>query len=180
MRFQGLIYIIATLAMVGCAHSKVQQTETTAQINAATVVTQPEVVVPLATVAEAPVVPVKKADNNGFLICKAKKNKFFYDWNASSLLSGENNQNTVRFEFRSAKRPAGEKGENLKAGECGWAEEALAGNKKAKSQVTFKSLSDEVTHNFYKLKTGKVFKVPVRQTQNGMMAAPGTGVSVVR
>ena len=82
--------------------------------------------------------------------------------------------------FREARGPAGAKGENLKVGECGWAGKPLARSKKTKAQVTFKSLSDEVTQSFYKLKTGKVFKVPVRQTKNGMMAAPGTGVSVVR
>lgn len=183
MRFQGWMVVIATIAMIGCTHStKKQQTEVP-QAETYPVV-QPDVVAEPTTPPPGVVteLPAKKvvATNNGFLICKAKKSRFHYDWDASSLAAGQNDQNTVRYEFRSASRPAGEKGENLKVGECGWAGEALAASKKAKSQVTFKSLSDEVTQNFYKLKNGKVFKVPVRETKNGMVTAPGTNISVVR
>jgi hypothetical protein len=124
-----------------------------------------------------------KRSDNTYLICKASRSRFHYDWSAGSLAGGQEviDQNNVRYEFRSAGKPAGGRGENLKVGECGWANEALAVSKKTatKSQVSFKSLSDEAIQTFYKLKTGKVFKVPVRQTKNGLVAAPG-GVSIIR
>lgn len=123
--------------------------------------------------------PVAKGSDN-YLICRAKKNRFHYDWDANSFLAGQNKQNSIRFIFRPAKRPAGSRGENLKVGECGWARALPEKSKKFKSQVIFNSLSDEATQNFYTLKTGKVFKVPVRPTKNGLVAAPGAGVSVIR
>ncbi len=123
------------------------------------------------------------ANTNTNLICKASRNHFHYDWSAGSLTSGQEgiDQNNVRYEFRSAKKSAGGRGENLKVGECGWAEEVLnvsKSKKNTKSQVIFKSLSDEATQVFYKMKTGKVFIVPVLQTKNGLLAAPGGAVSI--
>lgn len=120
--------------------------------------------------------------NSNHLICRASKKRFHYDWNPNTSGGGPlmTDANDIRFEFRSANRPAGKNGENLKIGECGWAEAALANSKKTpRSRVVFKSLSDEATQTFYKMKTGRVFKVPVRATKQGMIAAPG-GVSLVR
>ena len=117
--------------------------------------------------------PETSLSNQTYLICKASRNRFHYDWSASSLSSGQEviDQNNVRYEFRLASQPAGDKGENLKVGECGWAEDSLNSKKKSvKSQVTFKSLSDDSIQAFYKIKNGKVFKVPVRQTKNGLVA----------
>jgi len=172
MNFQGLnisIIGLAGLTLVACASSN---TLSLAEVT-------PAVSQPVNTVQEATTTTIRKQSNNTYLICKAKKSRFHYDWDASSLNSGQADQNSIRFEFRQASRPAGAQGENLKVGECGWADQALAGAKKSSAQVTFKSLSDEATQSFYKLKTGKVFKFPVRQTKNGMAPAPGAGVSVV-
>jgi hypothetical protein len=174
--------VVALMSLVGCAStmSISANTETAKSISGQT---QPPPQVPIEITQETTKKPQQVVDN-GFLICKASRNRFHYDWSAGSAAAGQGliDQNNVRYEFRSAAKPAGSRGENLKVGECGWESEALANRTPAKSrrsQVVFKSLSDETTQTFYKIKTGKVFKVPVRQTKNGLVAAPG-GVSVLR
>lgn len=123
-----------------------------------------------------------KKKPSGPLICKAKKSKFRFDWQAASPTSGDGriDQNSVRYDFREANRPAGIRGENLKVGECGWAQVPMATTKKEKSQLSYERLSDEATETFYKIRTGKVFSLPVRQGKNGLTAAPGAPVTVVR
>lgn len=175
MKLHTLISVFSTLSLIACANSSKLPAAAAAPAEA------PAKTEEVAQQEEAP----RKA--GGFLICKAKKNRFHYDWRVGSMAVGGQelvDQNSIRYEFRSASRPAGDKGQHLKVGECGWAEQPLV-TKKAKpafkkSQVMFKSLSDEATQTFYKIKTGKVFKVPVRQTKNGMVAAPGSGISLVR
>jgi len=182
MNFQGLNFhlsIALLMSLVGCASTAPVSTNTSAVVTEAVSEKAPESSTEVAKEA-----PAKPADNT-YLICKASRKRFHYDWSASGLNAGQEmiDQNNIRYEFRSAARPAGSRGENLKVGECGWASEALAASGEAKknrhSQVVFKKLSDEATQTFYKMKTGKVFKVPVRQTKNGLVAAPG-GVSVIR
>jgi hypothetical protein len=118
----------------------------------------------------------------GPLICKARKSKFHFDWHATSPNSadGRIDQNSVSFDFRAANRPAGARGENLKVGECGWAAVPMSASKKEKSRVSYKRLSDEATETFYKIHTGKVFQLPVRQGKNGLSAVPGAPVTVIR
>lgn len=182
MKLQGLNFhlSIAALALAGCASTSSVATKLESP-SPAVVVAPEAATAPAAAMVSAE--PAKKASND-YLICKASRHRFHYDWSASSLTAGEGaiDQNNVRYEFRSALKPAGLHGENLKVGECGWAAEALAPSKseaKKHQQVVFKSLSDEATQTFYKMKTGKVFKVSVKQTKNGLVAAPG-GVSVIR
>ncbi|MBK9322255.1 MAG: hypothetical protein IPM97_04770 [Bdellovibrionaceae bacterium] len=114
------------------------------------------------------------------LICKAKKNRFNFDWSAASIGSEQIDQNSIRYQFKPAKKPAGERGENLKIGECGWAGSPLAKSKRAPSEFVMKSLSNESTEAFYRMKTGRVFKLPVRQSASGMVVLPKAEVSVVR
>lgn len=189
MNFQGLNFhlsVAVLMCLVGCASTSSVSTNTEAvapAVNAAEQSVAPAATTPQAPIEITQVLP-KKAIDNGFLICKASRNRIHFDWSAGSLTGGQGliDQNNVRYEFRSASKPAGARGENLKVGECGWAAEALVEKGAAKSrrqQVMFNSLSDEATRTFYKLKTGKVFKVPVRQTKNGLVATPG-GVSVIR
>jgi hypothetical protein len=185
MIFQGLKLQLSTAVLffvVGCASTSSVSTNNEAAVAAP----PPAVSTVETTTAETPIeitrtLP-KKTSVDNFLICKASKKRFHYDWSAGTSGQGLIDQNNIRYEFRSASKPAGNRGENLKVGECGWAGEALAEKKAAKarrSQVVFKSLSDEATQTFYKMKTGKVFRVPVRQTKNGLVANPG-GVSVIR
>jgi hypothetical protein len=181
MNFQGLnasIIGLVGLTLVACASTSEVSVPNKNSLSLAEA-TSPVVVAPEA-VAKVTAVKTPAPSHNTYLICKAKKSRFHYDWDATQLSSGQADQNSIRFEFRQASRPAGAQGENLKVGECGWADQALAGAKKTSAQVTFKSLSDEATQSFYKLKTGKIFKFPVRQTKNGMAPAAGAGVSVVR
>lgn len=119
---------------------------------------------------------------SGPLICKAKKSKFRFDWQAASPTSrdGRIDQNSVSYDFREANRPAGVHGENLKVGECGWAQVPMATTKKERSQLSYERLSDEATETFYKIRTGKVFSLPVRQGKNGLTVVPGAPVTVVR
>lgn len=191
MNFQGLNFhlsVAVLMTLVGCASAPQAPSDELPEqtTNAPYVAPQQEVArdeIPAGVVRELP--GRKAVDNNGLLICKASRNRIHYDWSAGSAVKGQEmiDQNNVRYEFRSAKRPAGARGENLKVGECGWVGDALAtgasAKQKGRSQILFKSLSDEATQAFYKMKTGKVFKVPVRQTKNGLVAAPG-GVSVIR
>ncbi|HEY8270994.1 MAG TPA: hypothetical protein VIG33_08900 [Pseudobdellovibrionaceae bacterium] len=180
MHFRKVFSSLALLSLLGCASTPSMKSEKTGEVN-------PEVAdssLASETLAINPE-PTKKSDS-GYLICKASKRRFHYDWSAGSLRNGQEviDQNNIRYEFRSAGKPAGNKGENLKVGECGWAKVALVSRKKApksqvKSQVIFKSLSDEATQTFYKMKTGKVFKFPVRQTKNGLEAMPG-GIRLIR
>ncbi len=114
------------------------------------------------------------------LICKAKKSRFNFDWSAASIGNEQIDQNSVRYQFKPATKPAGERGENLKVGECGWARRALANSKKPSAEFVMKSLSNETTEAFYRMKTGRVFKLPVRQSANGMVVLPKAEVSVVR
>lgn len=137
----------------------------------------------LAVTATESDVPTKARHNeNGPLICKARKSKFRFDWEAASPNSadGRIDQNSVSYDFRAADRPAGASGENLKVGECGWAAAPMTNSKKEKSSLSYKRLSDEATETFYKLRTGKVFSVPVRQGKNGVTAIPGAAVTIVR
>lgn len=190
MNFQGLnlhLSVAVLMCLVGCASTSSVSTNTEATNSTAPAVEAS----PAAAATATPQAPIeitqeatKKPAENGFLICKASRNRIHFDWSAGSLVAGQGliDQNNVRYEFRSASKPAGARGENLKVGECGWASEALADRASAKNrrqQMVFKSLSDEATQTFYKMKTGKVFKVPVRQTKNGLVATPG-GVSVIR
>jgi hypothetical protein len=115
-----------------------------------------------------------------YLICKAKKSRFHFDWTAAASDRDQIDQNSVRYKFRSANRPAGEKGENLKVGECGWAGRALANGGKENSEFMAKSLSDEATQTFYKIRTGKVFKLPVRHGKSGLVVLPKSEVRVIR
>lgn len=114
------------------------------------------------------------------LICKAKKSRFNFDWSAASIGSEQIDQNSVRYQFKPAKKPAGERGENLKVGECGWAASPLGNSKNPHSEFVMKSLSNESTEAFYRMKTGRVFKLPVRQSASGMVVLPKAEVSVVR
>lgn len=176
MKFQTIFFVASALSLIACANSS--KAPTTPETEAAPAVSKK-------TEEAVPEEVARKS--GGFLICKAKKSRFHYDWRVGSMVgNGQElvDQNSIRYEFKSANRPAGDKGQHLKVGECGWAEQPLVAKKakkvSAKSQVMFKSLSDEATQTFYKLKTGKVFTVPVRQTKNGMMAAPGSGIVLVR
>lgn len=188
MNFQGLNFhlsVAVLMCLVGCAStsSVSTNTEVAKPVESASVAVE-ETSTPQAPIEITRELP-KKAIDNGFLICKASRNRIHFDWSAGSLTGGQGliDQNNVRYEFRSANKPAGARGENLKVGECGWASEALVADKtpakNRRQQVVFKSLSDEATQTFYKMKTGKVFKVPVRQTKNGLVVTPG-GVSVIR
>lgn len=194
MNFQGLNFhlsVAALVTLVGCASTspaptpeELPEQTTQAPYVAPTEARSTHDEIPAGVARE---LPGRKptVDNNGLLICKASRKRIHYDWSAGSAATGQGmiDQNNIRYEFRSAKRPAGARGEHLKVGECGWASEALPTEtpqkQKGRSQILFKSLSDEATQTFYKMKTGKVFKVPVRQTKNGLVAAPG-GVSVIR
>lgn len=120
-----------------------------------------------------------KAGREYLLICKAKKSRFYFDWSASGAGSELIDQNSLRYKFRTATKPAGEKGENLKVGECGWAGRALANDKRETSFV-MKSLSEEATQAFYKMRTGKVFQLPVRHGRAGMVVLPKSEVKVLR
>lgn len=124
----------------------------------------------------------KEGSKAGPLICKARKSKFRFDWEAAapSSADGSFDQNSVSFDFKAANRPAGPQGENLKIGECGWAAAPMTTSKKETSKVSYKKLSDEATETFYKLRTGKVFKLPVRQGKNGLNVVPGAPVTVIR
>lgn len=191
MKFQGLNFhlLIATavLSLMGCASTSSVSTNTEAANSAATDHSLS------GTSADSPTqqassvhsqVTAKKPVESGVLICKASRKRFHYDWSAGALAGGQGliDQNNIRYVFRSASKPAGARGENLKVGECGWAAEALAEKGAAKNrrqEVVFKSLSDEATQTFYKMKTGKVFQVPVRQTKSGLVVTPG-GVRVIR
>ncbi|MBS1970424.1 MAG: hypothetical protein JSU04_08950 [Bdellovibrionales bacterium] len=187
MIFQGLklqLSAAVLLSLVGCASTSSVTTNTPPAIAPVSTVAAVETAKPEAPIEITRTLP-KKASVDNYLICKASKKRFHYDWSAGTNGQGLIDQNNIRYEFRSASKPAGDRGENLKVGECGWAGEALAEKtaaktrKSQKSQVVFNSLSDEVTQTFYKMKTGKVFRVPVRQTKNGLIANPG-GVSVIR
>lgn len=184
MIFQGLklqLSAAVLLSLVGCASTSSVTTSAPPVVAPVPAVTAVETAKPEAPIEITRTLP-KKTSVDNFLICKASKKRFHYDWSAGTNGQGLIDQNNIRYEFRSASKPAGDRGENLKVGECGWAGEALAEKaaaKTRKSQVVFNSLSDEVTQTFYKMKTGKVFRVPVRQTKNGLVANPG-GVSVIR
>ncbi len=184
MIFQGLKFQLSAavlLSLIGCASTLSVTAGAPATVAAPTAVAEAGTAKPEVPIEITRTLP-KKASVDNFLICKASKKRFHYDWSAGTNGQGLIDQNNIRYEFRSARKPAGDRGENLKIGECGWAGEALAEKttaKTRKSQVTFNSLSDEATQTFYKMKTGKVFRVPVRQTKNGLVANPG-GVSVIR
>ncbi|MGZ3795177.1 MAG: hypothetical protein ACXVB1_02360 [Pseudobdellovibrionaceae bacterium] len=167
MLFQGIFFSLVLLSFIGCASapSSLQKAEMKSEAK------QETAVAPLDLESSASS-PEKKSDSL-YLICKASRHRFHYDWSAGALEKGHEgiDQNHVRYKFRSAKKPAGKRGENLKVGECGWEERVLVGlEKSSKSQVIFKSLSDEATQSFYRMKTGKVFKFPVRPTKSGLMA----------
>lgn len=152
--------------LIGCAHAPSSSNSATPEASAQTEHLEQKNKVPVGS--------------EYVLICKAKKSRFQFGWNAKSLISEEADQNSVQYKFRAATKPAGEKGENLKVGECGWAGRALAQGKKENSQLTVKSLSDEATLAFYKIRTGKVFKLPVRKGKDGLVALPKSEVRLIR
>ena len=160
------ITFVACLAVVGCAGKA-----THADIEPAAEVKSED------TVASTSAKPA--AGSEYLLICKAKKSRFHFDWTAANAGSEQIDQNSVKYKFRTATKPAGDKGENLKVGECGWAGRALA-NSKSESQFLMKSLSDEATQAFYKMRTGKVFQLPVRRSKTGMVVLPKSEVKVLR
>jgi hypothetical protein len=164
MKIKNLVFIVSAVLMVACASSP--------QKNA---VPNIQTAGPGVGLDDKPV----GGGSEYLLICKAKKSHFQFDWSAASVGSDQLDQNSVRYKFQAATKPAGEKGENLKVGECGWAGRALAANKKESSEFFMKSLSDESTQAFYKMRTGRVFKLPVRRGKAGMVVLPKSEVRVV-
>jgi hypothetical protein len=165
MKFQTALFCLVTILFAACSSQPAKSDEA--------VTAGPSSV-------SAGQIPIEKAAHDSYLICKAKKSRFHFDWTAAAKGGDQIDQNSVRYQFKSANRPAGTQGENLKVGECGWAGRALASTKKEKSEFTYKSLSEEATETFYKMRTGKVFKLPVRQSKNGMVVLPNASVTVLR
>jgi hypothetical protein len=166
-----LFSILVCLLLGACAGKPAAETKAT---------TSPETTPAEIATANEEAGKTKTPGSEYMLICKAKKSRFHFDWSATAVKNDQIDQNSVRYKFRSANRPAGEKGENLKVGECGWAGRALANTKKENSEVVMKTLSDEATQAFAKMRTGKVFKLPVRRSKAGMVALPRSEVSIVR
>jgi len=175
MKFQGLIFFITTLLLFGCVSHPVDSLASSS------------VGTPLENKNEKVLNETTSVEEKALgthhglpLICKTQKSHLQFDWTAAAPGSGKLDQNTVHYRFRPATHPAGVHGENLKVGECGFAERALSSNKKEHVKFTFDSLSDEATQTFYKMRTGKVFSVEVRQSKNGMVALPNAEVHVLR
>ncbi|MBC7370855.1 MAG: hypothetical protein H7326_04775 [Bdellovibrionaceae bacterium] len=164
-KFSWKYLLIAALAIIGCAGKA----------------THADPVLDASGNQSEVLVESKKPAASGseyLLICKAKKSRFHFDWTAANAGSEQLDQNSVRYKFRAATKPAGGKGENLKVGECGWAGRALA-NTKHETEFLMKSLSDEATQAFYKMRTGKVFQLPVRQSKAGMIVLPKSAITVL-